>query len=108
MEHRCVVQYDIAFLAQLARKRCKQRLTLLHPAARQMPPGDIGVLDQEHASFAVQNQAADTDREAARESPINVENHTNKRLQAATNGTQWHPATSLRSGLASPIRMALK
>jgi hypothetical protein len=29
-----------------------------------MPSGDIGVLDQEHAAFAVQNQAADTDREA--------------------------------------------
>src|ERR1700757_3233381 len=98
MEHRRVVQFDIAFLAQLARKRCQQRLSLLDPATRQMPPGDIGVLDQEHAPFAVQNQAADTNRKAARESPINVENHANKRLQAAANSTQWHPAIRLRSG----------
>src|ERR1700745_3802538 len=108
MEHRRVVQFDIAFLAQLARKRCEQRLSLLHPAARQMPPGDIGVFDQEHAPFAVQNEAPDTDRETARKSPINVEKRANERLQAATNSAQWHPAIRLRSGLASPIRMALK
>jgi len=61
----CGVQLDIAFLAQLARKRRKQRLSFLHPTARKMPSGDIRVLDQKYAACAVQNQAADTDRKAA-------------------------------------------
>src|SRR3974377_607964 len=108
MEHRCGVQFDIAFLAQLARKRRKQGLSFLHPAAWEMPSGNIGVFDQEPPAFPVQDQAADTDREAARKLPINMEKHADKRLQGATDDTQCHAAIRLRSGLASPITMALK
>jgi hypothetical protein len=92
MEHWCGVQLDIALLAQLARKRRKERFSFLHPAAREVPSGNIGVLDEEHAAFAVQNQAADTDRETTRKSPINVEKHADKRLQGATDSAQCHAA----------------
>jgi hypothetical protein len=37
-----------------------------------MPSGNIGVLDQEDATFAVQNQGADANGEAARKTPINM------------------------------------
>jgi hypothetical protein len=65
MEHRGGGQLDIAFLAQLARKRRKERLTLFDPTAGQMPSRNVGMLDQEHPTLAVQDQATDTNREAA-------------------------------------------
>jgi hypothetical protein len=61
----CGDQLDIAFLTQLARKRCEQRLSFLHPAAWKMPSGDIGVFDQKYAAFTVQNQTADAERKPA-------------------------------------------
>src|SRR5215472_15725626 len=101
MERRGRRQLDIALLAQFARQRRQQCLALFDAASRKMPAGNIGVLDQE-------NPAADADRKATRKTPISVEKRANKRLQPATDETQRHTAIRLRSGLASPIRMALK
>src|SRR5690348_8973606 len=107
MEHRRGAQFDIAFLAQLARKRRKQRLVLLDAATRQMPSGNIGVLDQEHPAVAVQDQAAHAESQASRKPPISVEKRPYQRLQLATDKTDGHGVVRLRSGLASSIRMAL-
>src|SRR5581483_7082752 len=108
MEHRRSVQLDIAFLAQLARKRRKERLTMFDPAAGEMPARNVGMLDQEHAALAIENQGANAESEAARKSPVEVEKHADKRLQATTDSAQCHAGFRLRSGLASPIRIALK
>src|SRR5215469_3438144 len=108
MERRGRRQLDIALLAQFARKRCQQCFALFDATSWQMPSGNIGVLDQEDATVRVQNQAADAEGKPSRKSPISVEKRANKRLQPATDETQRHTAIRLRSGLASPIRMALK
>ena len=56
VEDRRLGQLDIALLAQFALQRGEQRLAGFDAAARQVPAGDIGVLDQEDAAFAVENE----------------------------------------------------
>src|SRR5262245_3132460 len=66
-------QLDVSFLAHLTRKRVEQRLAGLDAAARQMPTGDVGVLDQEHARLRVDHQRTDTERQAARLTQVEVQ-----------------------------------
>ena len=65
MKYRRRGQFDVALLAQFARKCCKQRFALLNSAAWQMPTGNIGVLNEKDPALAVQNQPAHAKREAA-------------------------------------------
>ena len=58
---------------QFARQCGKERLAWLDAAARQMPAGDIAVLDQKHPAGVVDHQRADAERHAARESPISMQ-----------------------------------
>src|SRR5271168_1211698 len=81
---------DIAFLAQFPLQRRHQRLTGLDAAARQVPAGNVGVLDQEHAAFAVENEAADAERQTARQAPISVQKAPDRWLKGAADPIEKH------------------
>src|SRR5882757_6139234 len=65
-------QLDVAFFGQFASERFEQSLAGLYPAAGQVPAIGIGVLDQEHAAVAVEHYCADTQRQPAREPPVEM------------------------------------
>src|ERR1700722_13370713 len=75
---------DIAFLAQFPLQRRHQCLAGFDAAARQVPAGNVGVLDQKHAAFTVENKAADAERETARHAPISVQKPPDGWLKRAT------------------------
>src|SRR5262249_51835048 len=79
---------DIGLLAQLADEGVDQRLAWLNPAARQMPAAHIAVLNQKDASFVVDHQRARPEREAARETPIGVQDAPGQRFQRIANGSE--------------------
>ena len=87
VENGRLARLNIAFLAQFALERLKERFTFLDASARQMPTQDIGVLDQEDAALPVEYEAANPKREPARKSPIGVENPPHKRLKRAADAT---------------------
>jgi len=98
IEIHCVEEWrlawlDIAFLAQFALQRLKERFALLDAPSRQMPTRHIGVLDKEDPAFPVKDEAANPKREPARKSPIGVKNPPHKRLEVTADATQRHVAT---------------
>ena len=72
-----------------------------------MPSGNVGVLDQEHATFAVQNQGADANGEPAGETPINMQKSARDWLECAADDAQRHsvksgvPNIAIRAGLTN-------
>ena len=73
MQHRRAHRFDPPLLHQLAMQRVEQRLADLDPSARQVPAGDIAVLDQKHLVVGVEHYGADPQRHAADQPPIEVE-----------------------------------
>jgi hypothetical protein len=82
---------DIAFLAQLARDRLRQRLPCLHAAAGQMPAADIAVPDQENAALIVDHQRAHAERHGARETPVHVHEPPQRGLERAARPIEAEP-----------------
>jgi hypothetical protein len=66
-------------------------------AARQMPAGDVAVLDQKHAVVAVQHYGADPERHAAGESPIQMKNPPQQRLKPLSQILQVHRYRTLEN-----------
>src|SRR6516162_4020802 len=87
---RLLAELDVALFAQFASQRHNQRLALLDTAAGQMPAGNIAVLDKEHATRAVDHQAANAKRHAAREPPIDVEQASDRRLNGSAQCFKFH------------------
>ena len=54
-------------------QRVEQRLADLDPSARQVPAGDIAVLDQKHLVVGVEHYGADAQGHAADQPPIEME-----------------------------------
>src|SRR5262249_16771890 len=73
VQRRRAGELDVAFLGELARERGDQRLARLDAAAGQVPAAHISVLDQEDAALLVDDDAADAERETAREAPVQME-----------------------------------
>ena len=57
-------------------------------AARQMPAGDITVLDQKDLAVTVQHHGTDPQRHAAGEPPIEMKNPPQDRLKALSHALQ--------------------
>ena len=72
------------------RSASSKRLADFDAAARQMPAGDIAVLDQKHPVLAVQHHAADPERHAAGEAPIEMETPPQRRLERSVAVLQVH------------------
>ena len=68
-ERRGPGEFDVAFLTQFALKGFRKRFTDLDAAARQMPAGDVAVLDQKDPSRTVDDQGTYADRQPAGETP---------------------------------------
>jgi hypothetical protein len=79
MQTRRCAEPDIAFLGELARQRALQGLAVFHAAARQVPAGDIGVLDQEDAILAVDDHGADAKRGGTRQAPVEMHERPGER-----------------------------
>jgi len=69
-------------LHQFAPQRHEKGLTDLDAATRQMPAGDIAVPDQKYPVVGVEHDAADPQRHAAGEAPIQQQNPPQQRLKA--------------------------
>ena len=82
VQHRLAGQFDPPLLHQFAAQRIEEGLADLDAAARQMPAGDVAVLDQKHPVVAIQHHGADPERHAAGEPPIEMENPPQRRLEA--------------------------
>ena len=78
-------QFDPPLLHQFAPQRFEEGLADLDPAARQMPAGDIAVPDQKHLVVAIEHDAADPERHAAGDPPIEMKNPPQLRLEAFSN-----------------------
>ncbi len=88
VQNRRLGQLDIALLAQFALQRRQKRFAVLDAAAGQMPAGDIAVLDQEDAAFAVEYQRrARRAVSAARKAPIEVQEPPDRRLERAADAS---------------------
>jgi hypothetical protein len=72
MKMRWLCQLDISLFEQLARQRLAQRLACLHPAARQVPPADITVLDEKDAALVIDDESANAQCHGAGKAPIEV------------------------------------
>src|SRR5579872_2358061 len=72
-QSRRAAQFDIALLAQLAHECARQGFVDFDAAARQMPAGDIAVLDQEHAALRIDHQGAHADGQSACKAPMQMQ-----------------------------------
>src|SRR5450631_2200098 len=77
-------------LDQLAPQRVAEAFADFDAAARQVPAGDITVLDQKHPVVAIQHHGADPKRHAAGEPPIEVKSPPQHRLHALSQGLRVH------------------
>src|SRR3982074_1805271 len=66
------VQFNPPLLLKFAPQRAAKALAGLNTAARQVPAGDIAVLDQEHPVAVVQHDRADPQSHPAGDSPIEM------------------------------------
>src|ERR1700740_3442625 len=90
VQSRLARQFNSSLFLQLALQRVAERLTGFHATARQMPAGDITVLDQKYAILAVQHDGADPEGHAAGEPPIEMKNPPQHRFQALSQALQVH------------------
>src|SRR6516162_8971063 len=95
-----LAELDIALFAQLTRQCRHHRFARLNAAARQMPAGDIAVLDQKHASDAVDDDGADAECQPAREPPIEMEEALDERLKRSAERFEVHPDIAVSARLA--------
>ena len=61
-ERRGTGKFDVAFFTQFALKRFRKRFTDLDATARQMPAGDVAVLDQKDPVRTVDDEGTYADR----------------------------------------------
>src|ERR1700678_2701973 len=81
VQGRLIEHFNPALLQKLAAQRIAKGLAYFDAAARQMPAGDIAVLDQKHPVIVVQHHATDPERHAAGEPPIEMKNSPQRRLK---------------------------
>src|SRR6266436_6993868 len=74
-------QFNAPLLLKLAPQRAAKTLAGLNAAARQVPAGDIAVLDQEHPVAVVQYDRADPQSHPAGDSPIEMKDLPQVRLE---------------------------
>ena len=89
-------QLDPPLLHQFAAQRLVKGFADLDAAARQMPAGDIAVLDQKYPVFAVQHHGADPERHAAGEPPVEMENPAQHRLEPLVSRPEGSSRRTLR------------
>src|SRR3954471_15828668 len=75
-------EVDPSFLHQFAPQRFEKALADLDPAARQMPAGNVTVADQKYLVLGIEHDAANAQGHAAGETPIEVEQVPQLRLEA--------------------------
>src|ERR1700692_4158269 len=90
MQRRLPEQLDSALFRKLAGERIAEGFADLDAAARQMPARDIAVPDEKHAVLTVQHHAADPERHAAGEAPIEMEKPPQHRLKTPLQGLRVH------------------
>src|SRR5262249_11442023 len=66
-----------------------------------MPSGDVAVLDQKHASGAVDNDGTDAERQPARETPIEVKEPPKERLEQSAERFKIHSDIAVSARLTS-------
>ncbi len=79
-------QFNSPLLHQFAPQRIAKRFADFDAAARQVPAGDITVLDQKHPAVAVQHHGTNPKRHAAGEPPIEMKNPPQHRLERSVAG----------------------
>src|SRR6478735_7366197 len=82
MQRRCFRQFDPALLHQLPPQGFEKGLADLDAPSRQMPAGDVAVPDQKHPVVAIEHDAADAERHAAGDPPVEVKAAPRQRFQA--------------------------
>ena len=98
VQHRRSRDLDVPLFHELARERLKHRFAGLDPAARQMPPVHIAMLDEEDASLIIDDEGAHAERHAAAEAPIGMQRATDRRLAGAP---------QIRQAFAQRVRRSL-
>jgi hypothetical protein len=73
----------------------EERFSDFDAAARQVPARDIAVLDQKYAIVAVEHHGTDPKRHASRETPIEVEDLPQHRLDPLSQELQVHRQPNL-------------
>jgi hypothetical protein len=58
VQHRRLENFDIALLHEFASQSLGHRLSGFHPAARQLPPGDVGMRDKKDPLVFVNHESA--------------------------------------------------
>jgi hypothetical protein len=91
-QDRLTKYFDAPFLGQLSPQRVEEALTGFDTAAGQMPACDIAVLDQKHAITAVHHDAANPQRHAPGEAPVQMETPPQQRLEPLSQGLKIHRA----------------
>src|SRR6185437_14510059 len=85
-------QLDPPLLDQFPPQRLEEGLADLDAPSRQMPAGDIAVPDQKHPVVAIEHDAADAERHAAGDPPVEVKAAPQQRFQAPAQMLQGHHA----------------
>src|SRR3984893_3149435 len=97
VQRRLAREFDSSLLGQLAPQRVAKCFADFDAAPRQMPAGDVAVLDQKHAVVAVQHYGADPERHAAGETPIQMKNPPQQRLKPLSQILQVHRDRTLEN-----------
>lgn len=79
VQPRLAEDLDPGLFEELAPGSLDGALADLDAAARKMPPGRIGVADEEDLRFCVHDRRADPEGEPARETPIEVQERAKRR-----------------------------
>jgi hypothetical protein len=88
VQDRLPAQFDPPLLHQFPPQGFEKGFADLYAAARQVPAGDVTVPDQKHPVVAVEHHAADPERHAAGDPPIEVEDPAQLRLETLSQALQ--------------------
>ena len=84
-----------------------QGLADLDTAPRQMPAGDVAVLDQKHPAGTIDNECTHPNRKPACEAPIEMQEASQERLERPANGIKLH-VSKLQPTEGKPTRIRIR